>query len=453
MKFRWSILITLALLAIAITGFLLLKTGQPAMVPQTVTLPNGTRFEFVEVTYGTNHVVGSPVARMIKQLPPFLQRILGPLGARLGPTQSRTTSKPALLLWYNCIPAAGNATYPATFMTDGTGFTSGNEATLFMFAGPTLYALEFQSFPRRSKMLQLQVLPEGNAIPSPGITRSMTLVVTNIPNPAFATFPQWSPEPLPSTKMAGDLEVTLSRFATGFGFRSASEYEDGKQITRFSRRETNGVNHSIFEVAFTQKGKMNAPWSVTQEMLSDATGNEVANSSMSGSGPGFYNVSPSLWPEESAWKLKLILKRNADFAINEQFTLTDIPVGTINQTNILAISTNFHGATITLNYFILRPALTNPNSWSTKDLSQLGLSKKGMPAGYHLDLIEARAGTNRLEVPGYGSSDTGHDYSFKNIPAGTKTIDLRFALHPSRSVEFLVKPIVGDPELTLDPDP
>ena len=95
--------LSLAALIVMLVGlvcWLLLTRQKPQRLPALVTLPDGTSLRILAVTYGTNHVVGTKMARMTARLPLGLQDILIDIfGQRAAPAQTITTPTPEMLLW------------------------------------------------------------------------------------------------------------------------------------------------------------------------------------------------------------------------------------------------------------------------------------------------------------------------------------------------------------------
>src|SRR6185436_11789576 len=68
---------------------------------------------------------------------------------------------------------------------------------------PAFYLGEVPVFPRRGRTLNLKL--KQNAEP---------IAEFQIPNPAYREYPQWIPSNLPISAKSGDLEVTLTDFAS-----------------------------------------------------------------------------------------------------------------------------------------------------------------------------------------------------------------------------------------------
>ncbi len=149
---------------------------------------------------------------------------------------------------------------------------------------------------------------------------------------------------------------------------------------------------------------------------------------------------PSLWPEESAWKVKLLIKRTAGFKPEELFSFRKVPLGQLGQTNLVGWTTNVEGISITLQSICWRAPFNN-TSWSSSQLSSVKFTHATLPACTQLDLLEMvcdSGKTNHSES--WSSSSNERSYSFREIPTNSQTADFFFAIQTSRTVEFTVKP-------------
>jgi hypothetical protein len=184
---------------------------------------------------------------------------------------------------------------------------------------------------------------------------------------------------------------------------------------------------------------------VAGEEVSDATGNKAPNTSFGWGSveEGYFSFEPGLWPSESAWKLRCEIKRARGFDPGDTFVFRDIPLGSLDETNLIRRATNFSGVTVTLDHIIRRAPNTN-SSWSSEKLSQVQFTTAGLTNDLHLDLLSARTdmGTN-LDCGSWSSGGSCLTYNFRNIPLVAKTADFTFAVQRGRWVEFTVKPEVG----------
>src|SRR6266480_1160133 len=85
-----------------------------------------------------------------------------------------------------------------------------------------------RAFPRRSKTLGLRFIGE-NA------NHWTTAAQFKIPNPAFAVYPQWTPESRPITKTDDDLSVTLNEFQAGMPVQHDKTRADENSVARKTR--------------------------------------------------------------------------------------------------------------------------------------------------------------------------------------------------------------------------
>lgn len=437
--------VTFGLLGLIALGlfFVLLRQPKPTM-PGPLVLPDGSSVSLVAVTYGTNHVVGPPLARLVAKMPPQLRAILTRLLGPRATVHETTTSNPQLVVWLdrntnNAVAPPGPGSF-SVFLADASGFISGNDPSLYS-GWANLVPLAFQVVPRRDPQISVQFfyfLPTGGK-PNCG---SLTCA-----NPVFGNFPQWTPEPLPATKRIGDVAVTLEKLSTGHDNNSAHHtLKGGGTGISFGTNRTDGQNTTVVMMRMRSLTDTNQVWRVAGEEISDATGNTVRNGSMSyGSyNDGYFTFSPGLWTNEAAWKIRCEIKRAEGFTSAEQFTFHDVPLGELDLTNRVGWTTNFCGVTVTMEHIRRRAPHTNQNSWSGSDLSQAHFTTAGLTNGVHLDLISTRVdtGTN-LATGGWSSAGDERTYDYMIIPREAKTADFTFAVQHSRWVEFTVQPEVG----------
>src|ERR1039457_651359 len=97
-RLLWVFFGSLGLIVLA--GIILAVRPPPPVTSGPLTLPNGATVRIVGVTYGTNHFVGRPLARLVAHMPAAIQtvfkRLLGSQAVLLG---SATTSDPMLVVW------------------------------------------------------------------------------------------------------------------------------------------------------------------------------------------------------------------------------------------------------------------------------------------------------------------------------------------------------------------
>jgi hypothetical protein len=321
----------------------------------------------------------------------------------------------------------------------------------------SLSSFGFKVFPRRSRLLEVQFfenmeeyrgfLRQNNEPPRP-------IGSFLLKNPRFGKFPNWKPETLPATKTSGDVEVALVSFGTGFG-KNTSVKTVGKNqtvITHSPPREGDPLT-SAFEANFRSLSGANQSWTVAGAQLSDATGNVLPSTSFGSQTAGnlrTFTMGPSLWRDEKAWKLRLEIKRERGFAPEELATFKDVPLPTVNGTNDFSMPTTKNGASITLNRIIRRQPFTG-DAWSSSDLSEMRLVHSALPAGLHCDLVRVRTNDGKeVKYPSSLSSNKERTYHLQDVPLESKTIDITFAIHRSRFVEFFVSPALDEALEAID---
>jgi hypothetical protein len=435
-------LLLIALVIIAAVAFYSLLVKQSTHRPKVwITLPDGTSASILAVTYGTNHMVGKALARVVTRLPDRVQDLLPDIFG-VGGLHAMITSGPELVVWVQrrtngigAMPPISSGYFNA-FLGDESNFVSGTEAIMpGWMPGFEVQPVQFKVLPRRDREITLNFFYH-NA--TGGVTNCGSLPFVN---PVYSNYPEWKPEPLPATKRAGDVEVTLLGFQTGHGNNSTTRpLKGGGNEVIYDTNRPDGRNNTVVDLTMRSLTDTNEVWQVAGEEISDATGNVARNSGMSSSGTASFSFNPSLWPRETAWKIKLEIKRNQGFRPDEVFVFKDVPLGQLDFTNIIGWTTNFAGVTVTLEHIYRRPPNTN-DSWSTAEMSAVKFTTSALPTGTHLDLLGSvftLGKTNQTES--WESSGNERTYHFRGIPLDAKTADFTFAVQQSRTVEFLAKP-------------
>ena len=409
-----------------------------------LSLPDGSVVRILAVTYGTNHVVGRPLARFVARMPAAVQAgLLYLLGKRAALQFSTTTSEPKLIIWLG--RATNNAatppasSYVTAFLADASGFISGDHASIYgWWSNPE--QMQFGVIPRRDPVIAVNFFYHS---PTGGVTRCGTLPFAN---PLYGNFPQWRPEPVPATRRAGDVAMTLEKVSTGHDQNSSVRADSNDRVSHeFGTNRVDGQNSTVCFIRLQSLIDSNQVWCVAGEEVSDATGNKARNTSLGWGSfeEGYFSFEPGLWPRESAWKLRCEIKRVRGFDPGDTFVFRDIPFGSLGATNVISCATNFSGVSVILDHTIRRAPNTN-SSWSSEELSQVQFTTAGLTNGLHLDLLSARTdrGTN-LDCGSWSSGDRQRTYNYRNVPLEAKTVDFTFAVQRGRWVEFTVKPEVG----------
>jgi hypothetical protein len=435
-----------SLILILLAGIIMALRLPKPIVAGPLSLPDGSDVRIVAVTYGTNHAVGRPLARLIARMPEVVQSVLLDLpGSPFDLLGSAATPEPKLIIWLgratNNAAAPPGAGYFTALLSDASGFISGDHDTMFDggFWGIPVQ-MQFGVIPRRDPVISVNFFYHS---PTGGVSRCGSLPFAN---PLYRAFPQWQPEPLPATRRVDDVTLTLEKVSTGHDQNSSIRADrNGHVIHEFGTNRVDGQNLTFCFIRLQPLANTNQVWCVAGEEVSDATGNKARNKSFGWGSleESYFNFEPSLWPNEAAWKLRCEIKRVRGVGPGETFVFHDIPLGSLGGTNQVRCATNFGGVSVTLDYIARRAPFTK-DSWSSDDLSQVHFTTAVLSNGLHLDLLSARTdtGTN-LDSISSSSSDSWRIYGYRNVPLEAKTVDFTFAVQRGRWVEFTVKPEVG----------
>jgi len=407
----------------------------------------------VGVTYGTNHFIGRPLARLVAHMPPVMQTVFKRLlGSHAVLQCSTSTFEPKLIVWLgratNSVSDPTGTGYLTALLSDSSGFISGDRTfSSGWWSNPQ--QMQFGVFPRRDRVLAVNLFYHSS---TGGVVRCGSLAFAN---PVRGRFPKWQAEPLPATRRAGDVAVTLDKLSTGhdqsIGYKST---KGGGRTVEFGTSRLDGQNCTVCAIHLRSLTNTNEVWCVANEEVSDATGNKARNTSLGWGSyeDGYFTFEPGLWLSESAWKLRCEIKRVKGFAPSETFTFWGVPLDRLDVTNRLGWATNFGGVRVTLDHIYRRAPNTN-DSWSSDQVSRVQFSTAGLTNGVHLDLISAQTDcSTNLEAGSWSSSGGWRTYSYRKIPLEAKTADFTFAVQRSRWVEFVVKPEVGPLSLEYGPE-
>jgi hypothetical protein len=445
------VLFLILLLTAALGGLLAARRWVPARSPATwvAQLPDGTILRLEAVTYGKQHDF-EPESSLWSSL----RRILPIFPGRAD--FSRGTDRDSLLCWVSRRDRASGkylnlGSWGQTVALDEHGcriaasepqVLAGDTCASWCAAGkppplaPPKYRFivglaELQPFPRRRRAFKLR-FDDVNGRP---------LAEFTVPNPAPGPHPRWTPSPLPITKRDGDLSVTLTRLVRG---------------------EEAWMNPTFL---FRQNGKLTSEWETGEVTFSDATGNSAERWRC------------TLCPYEPAWKLqtKLFRTARARFAPNELWTVRGVPVpkpgtasrlsgtGTLGGTTLDLLAIAAAGTVSYSNGVPTAQASPGPGQLAgtrggsmssssttvngvtreqltvTMGLPHVAVAVPGITADHRLTL-RAVDDRGRQIISESGQGSFNKLFLSLDIPPGSKSLDLTFAIHTCRRVEFVVKP-------------
>ena len=278
--------------------------------PQVILLDNGDKLTLLAVDYGKRHT------------PPKGKTTPAARGAGQRVTAFTTTDN-VLCLWlrrdydssqypnyqFYIYDKAGTACAADTGRNGGYG--NGQQKK-----GSELMAVQFGAFPRRQGRLIVRVQSYIQ-----GAGQVLAEEKFTFANPtAGKSFEKWTPDPLPVTKTADGLSVTLTKLVAGAD-------------TPYQRNQDNpddAMNKGV-QVVFhvEQGGKPVSTWEPTMAVTTDATGNRMVagiNSNQSQTGDETVTYQYGLWPDEPAWKLGVEFQQKSGFSTNDEWAVKNIPL-------------------------------------------------------------------------------------------------------------------------------
>lgn len=423
---------------------------------QPLVFPDGSSVRVVSMTYGTNHECGSALARLVRRLPPFGQKVAKAFfgsEAMAWAGYSVGNEGPCFVLWTKYQPGPGQT--PATVMPvvawleDGSGFSSGNGYGVVSLTPPFSFGV-YQAVPRRDKEIMVRYF---------GRDRSGTtnLGAIRFENPFWGEFPQWEPETLPTAKRDGELEVTLTALVTGLGsWHHTQEMSDGSLELKLGTKREDGANNSVVVADVHSTTNSNQVWRVNDVVLSDATGNwsDVGMRSDPYYSPdGWYRFQGGLWTTENAWNVGLELCRIRGLEPFELLTFKNVPLGGLDVGNNLGWSSNFAGGNVTLKS-LLRRGPDGTNDYTITGRSEVELTAS-LPTNVWLNLVDVRlnSGHTNMFLPLRSNwskrSQRLLANSLPNIPLEATSVDLTYSVQTTRWVHFLARPEVGRKTIKL----
>ena len=416
MSRRWIgwTLAVVGLLA-GIAAVLWLATAKPSVpVGQLFKLPDGSVVRLEAVSYGTIHAPeATPWQRMLARLPVKFTRML-----RLNNPAVHKTTAPELIAWFS---GGNNSSYEVAVgdTERRNAVKTYNSAYIQPRPGVQFKGFSFRAFPRRERELLMSVSAWGN-------NGRESLGEWRCPNPAYSSAKPWTAAPLPLSATNGELTLTLTNFFTGADASSDKP--------KPARRVDEGAAWLAYEVI--ELGKPTTEFKFLAARIQDATGNDVGQSSWSGSADrGTVSFTPLLWPGE-AWKLQLTLARRTNFPPQE--LVGPIKLTVISPTNYGDIWTNTNAITRVawgtnqMEIVVWKPA------WNSSPGTRLGVRMAALSDDTYVDIVRAETekGTN-LVRSSWSNTGTNREYGFN---AAAQTLNVTFSLTPRRRFALLAEP-------------
>ena len=295
-------------MALAYGVWLATLSGGP---PQIITLSDRHQFQVAGVHWGKRQISPGVMPHVVAALPDKWANYLRGKFGKGNEWVYYSMPRPELVVWLKPVGSNVSTVFPngpttelSVDLADDDGAIAGTRGYFSFAAGasPRLTSLQFEAVPRRSRMLHL-VFQEKI------LRNEKELGTLHLQNPLFGRYPQWKAEPLPASRMAGDVEVKLTEFAFS------------------SNTPAPGVSReSSFSIETESPRGSRESWLVESCELSDATGNDLFQGYSNPEGTNSYRLRGTLWPGEQAYKLRLGLKRATGYEPGETITFTNLPV-------------------------------------------------------------------------------------------------------------------------------
>ncbi len=475
-KKRIWLALAVAVVVVAIGGAWWSAAHQPP--PQIITLPTGEQYRFAGATYGTKNIAPTVAAHIFNLLPLQFEIIARKyLKARVGnypPIQK--FDSPQLFAWFerlgtNSSPAP-TLTVLGAFVANESDVEGGVQSLAVFIPGSQWSCFIFPVAPKRDRVGRCVLY-------APAPSTKPIIGRVSFPNPLYGRFPQWQPESLPARKHVGDLDIRLETFVAGHSVTlSGNPNPRGDSLRHqlmLGAPATTGENsRTWFHFALRSGELTNAPWILHSSELSDATGNvlnslatetlyDLRGRPQTQHPDGWTDYMESLpgvlWPEESAWRLKLEFKRFREFDQRDLVTFKNVPVPKPGATNALFLTNMVGGVQIVLGWpeiqqhlrpvFFLSGMPAVPLAQRNMTIGSNMLPREflraelpGQPAGVALDFVEMTVDGQPAAIAKVGPPTSASDawLSLATIPANAQTADITFVVQKTRAVEFLVKP-------------
>jgi hypothetical protein len=194
---------------------------------------------------------------------------------------------------------------------------------------------------------------------------------------------------------------------------------------------------------------------------SDATGNHASSSGIQNTWQGdndSVTYQAGLWADEPAWKLRAEFSQQTDFASNELWSVSNIPLEPGSQQDYWNFGNNFNNRRSNTNVVVAETDLNGvhlkifPAKVFTDQQMGNGEINGGihiqatpsLPAGTMMTLVKATDNQGgEIQSNGSGTSGNGtsttYSYQLRDL-GGLTNLNVTIALHKNRSVEFTVKP-------------
>lgn len=423
---RWTLAAFAFAVAAGFIAWLVMGSGE-----RTLRLADGREFSIFAVTYGTNHVLeqGPPWARLIARFGSrstayrFGYRSTGPYPSPV----------PCIMIWTRWMP--GNSNGPPRFasVAGANGFeTEPVDATanLGMSANSNgvSVAWRFENYPRLQKEFTLRFY-EYDLFRVRGRREGEVTVRNPAPRVKRA-----APVPMaPVSATNGVLECNLANLRCG-----------GPPPRRPLTARSAIAPWAAAEFEFSENGQPTTNWTVKRIEAFGATGNYISGDRLVVElerGRRVAHFTGALWPDETDWRLVAHVVPTRNFPKESLWTLRLPTSAFLYQsfvTNLQATGRGLMNSRLALGpaHVDLRGKIA-----PEKRVVFLRANYTPIPADLHLDIARATDDQGRELVIAHSlTSLPGSCEADLEFLHSAQFVDLTFAIHRSRTLEFRVRP-------------
>jgi hypothetical protein len=424
---RWTLAAFAFAVAAGFITWLVLGRGE-----RTMRLADGREFAVFAVTYGTNHALegGPPWARLMARFGS------SSMAYRFGYRSSGVypSAVPSVMIWTRW--SSSNLNVPPRFasVAGANGFetepvvAAANQGISARSDG-TSVAWRFENYPRLQKEFSLRFYEYD--LFRVHARREGEVAVRN---PAPILRPPAAAPVAPVNATNGLLECTLTSLRCG-----------GPPPRRPLTAKSAIEPWATAEFEFRENGQLTTDWTVKRVEAFGATGNYFSGDRLVvelEEGRRVARFTGAMWQDEPDWKLLAHVAPSRNFPTDSLWTVRLLARDFLSET----LSTNLAAEARGLSHFRLAMGLENTDRRSnvTAERSVAFLRANFTPSAPDLQVDLARAVDDQgreLRVTPSLAPRAGACEANIELLASAQHVDLTFAIHRSRKLEFRVRPV------------
>ena len=400
---------------------------------QVVRLPDGSTLRFVGATYGLQQVfVDGP--RWQQLAFPFVGLARAQMwGWRTGIVSMQEPTPVCWIVWSGLATSPGsNCPFELRFTNENGSMTPPDRMRESLWFQPKVpLGIPLTHYPCRGRWLYVEVREINQGRVSP-------YVRFTLPNPASGSLPQWEAHPLPQTTQAGNATFLLKRFESGVKYPGMTGNEaDAAELG------------TVLQFEAQEGGKPSRRWFPISTSFTTATGDSWEDAAwwVRGMAPSTCWTPRTLGTEEAAWEIGVHFARLTGFTPEETWTFRNVPVP-IPGKGMRGSPVLVRGHT-SVRLESLQSTRTPSGNWSV--VGELRLLMPTAPRMVSIIGIRDERGRdlrdfgeNRTRIGPIGAiSASNYRFFARDVPAGTRRVQLTLAINHSRYVTFLATPEVA----------